>query len=143
MTLHEFFNEVSARAFEKAQLVTNRHKISIFITNSIASTLISFVLIIGISQLIEMSSLMQIVLVGCLGFLILNMLPHALLPSAFADEAAIELYNELDESTQATLHKEAINLLEDLPKDNTEVFNKQLVAIDFLLKEVTARNVNR
>ena len=71
------------------------------------------------------------------------MLPHALLPSAFADEAAIELYNELDESTQATLHKEAINLLEDLSKGNTEVFNNQLVAIDFLLKEVTARNVNQ
>lgn len=142
MTLQEFFNEASLRASERAYQLTEKHKWSIFFANSIASTLISLVLIIGVAQFIEMSAFMQIVAVGCLGLMILNMLPHAFSPSTFTDEVTIELCRELDEDTIKSLYAEALHTLEYSSYCDERTFNEQLSAIEFLLKEITSRNVD-
>lgn len=143
MTLQEFFNEVSLRASEKAHQLSEKHRWSIFFANSIASTLISLVLIIGVAQFIEMSSFVQIALVGCLGLMILNMLPHSFSPNMFIDEVTQDLCVELDESTIKSLYKEALQTLEYSSHYNEQLFDAQLRAIDFLLTEITSRNADQ
>ena len=142
MTLHEFFNEASIRASEKANELSHKYRWLIFATNSITSTLISFVLIMGITQFIEMNSFMQIILIGCLGLIILNLLPHRYVTNMFTDDAAVELCRELDESTFKQLYDEALDVLKYSKYYDSETLDNQIVAVDFLIKVLASRNTD-